>query len=163
VKKSLSSLNPYNLVDQGDLYFTFSTSSNKEYIISFINTLSPLPGVNCYTFNIALTNNSQCSASVDARIGDTVIFSLTQFLKLNPDDVIYYITDSSDDRHLARYRKFKAWGNNFNSENYKHITFSSNTDGENYGGVIYHINGLYSSDLVPLLPELVREAENLYK
>ena len=63
---------------------------------------------NVYSFNIEVAKGDADISVVDDRIGQTIVEVFRIFFS-QIENVTVYVCDSSDERHLARKRKFDFW------------------------------------------------------
>lgn len=107
-------LHAYPIFQLSELSYRFITDVGSEYNCSFIayaeyfkdqphNIASKF-----YAFNLDLVNKDFKSKGVDKRIADTVITIVGDFLNSKITAVVY-ICDNSDNREVARSRKFLSW------------------------------------------------------
>lgn len=68
----------------------------------------PLIADNIYSFNIDVVEGNWDYTSTDEKIGVTIVEIFRLFFE-SVKNVAVYVCDSTDDRHLARKRKFDWW------------------------------------------------------
>lgn len=68
----------------------------------------PLIADSIYSFNIDVVEGNWDYASTDEKIGVTIVEIFRLFFE-RVKNVAVYVCDSTDDRHLARKRKFDWW------------------------------------------------------
>lgn len=106
-------LSHYPLQENDEYSYEFLTDKGIRYKIYFLDYsymfseyqsfLSPV-----YTFNIDVMKGDPDSATGDDRIGLTVLKVFNDFFA-KIENVAIYVCDSSDERQLARKRKFDVW------------------------------------------------------
>ncbi len=103
------------------MIFLINLSAALEWFIIFILDYSyifadyTLFADHVYTFNIDVADGD-INAGIDERIGVTVVEVLRNFFN-KIENVIVYVCDNSDERHLARKRKFDLWFWKYNDGN----------------------------------------------
>ena len=102
---------PFTKLD--DLSFEFITTQGtvyKAYFIAYAYLFSDYPefAKDIYSFNLEIVTEGLPNQIPDDKIGQTVAVIFQHFLN-SRHNVAVYICDSSDDRHLARKRKFDFW------------------------------------------------------
>ncbi|MBX9784225.1 MAG: hypothetical protein K2X48_13125 [Chitinophagaceae bacterium] len=106
-------LNPYPLQETDELSYQFVTDGGVTYHIYFLDYSYmfadyPMLANNVFSFNIDVVSGSVDTALSDERIGITVVEVFKTFFK-ERENVAVYVCDSSDERQLARKRKFDFW------------------------------------------------------
>lgn len=106
-------LNPYHLNEIDEFSFSFVTDFNVGYNATFVlyPTLfqhSPLVANNIYIFNLDVEDGDENVAKIDDRIGSTIAVIFNKFFT-EIENAVIYVCDSSDNRQLARKRKFDYW------------------------------------------------------
>jgi hypothetical protein len=77
------------------------------------------PQINCpvFSFNIEAVKGNIELGSKDDRIAATISYILNSFFE-KAENVAVYVCDPTDERHLARKRKFDIWFKIFNNGSY---------------------------------------------
>ncbi len=106
-------LSPYPLQENNEYSYEFVTDQGIRYLIFFLDysiIFSDYPHIasNVYMFNIDVLDGNPDDGIGDEKIGLTVLQVFNDFFK-KVRNVAVYICDSSDDRQLARKRKFDLW------------------------------------------------------
>ena len=151
----------YSLIeDAGHPLFIFNTDHNYQVSISFYPVDGKLKSFSSLGTIYNIDIDSYCkgvdSTRVkDLKIGDTVCSIVDAFINQNPESLLTYLCDDSDDKHYSRYRKFKGWASNYKSENIESLNFafSKPKNGKNYlTGVVFDSN-FYSAEMIQKLSE----------
>lgn len=103
----------YPLLETNDFSFEFVTDRGIHYVAYFLEygyMFSEYPDFSghTYTFNIDLISDESDIAINDERVGMTIVEIFKVFFS-KIENVVVYVCDSMDDRHLARKRKFDSW------------------------------------------------------
>ncbi len=106
-------LSPYHLLESDDFSYQFTTSSGISYHVYFLDysyMFAEYPDLsgNVYSFNIDVTEGDTEISANDDRIGQTIVEVFRIFFS-RIENVSVYVCDNSDERHLARKRKFDFW------------------------------------------------------
>ncbi|MFN7260519.1 MAG: DUF6169 family protein [Cyclobacteriaceae bacterium] len=106
-------LSPYQLQENDDYSYEFVTQEGVIYTMYFLDysgLFSDYPSIakQVFTFNIDVIEGSPENTNYDERIGVTVLHVFKLFFE-NRENVVVYVCDNLDDRHLARKRKFDSW------------------------------------------------------
>lgn len=107
-------MHAYHVYQISELYYSFITDYNLEYICSFTSAKEyfknyPLIASRVFSFELILIKKPKDEKiPPDPRIADTVITIIGNFLNLKTNAVVY-ICDTSDGRSAARARKFNSW------------------------------------------------------
>lgn len=106
-------LSPYPLQEADNFSYQFITDAGIKYHIYFLDysymfSGYPVLSGNVYSFNIDVAEGDADIAAADERIGLTVVEVFRVFFS-RVENVTVYVCDSSDERHLARKRKFDWW------------------------------------------------------
>jgi len=106
-------LNPYPLAESDDFSYHFFTGQDITYHIYFLDysyMFVDYPDIahTIYSFNIDVMNGDATNAVTDERIGVTIVEVFRIFFK-RVSNVAVYVCDISDDRQMARKRKFDFW------------------------------------------------------
>lgn len=80
------------------------------YFLDYSGQFSDYPNIakQVFTFNIDVIEGSAENTIYDERISVTVLHVFKLFFE-NRENVVVYVCDNLDDRHLARKRKFDSW------------------------------------------------------
>ncbi len=120
MKKELNLECPYKVfADFENQTYTFFTDFNVEYRLSFTDCaylFNGTLGENMIkdVYNVNIENVSKAFSPKDIKLKETIICILKHFFR-NKENSVVYVCDSSDNRELARYRKFNFW---FDSEDF---------------------------------------------
>ncbi len=99
--------NPYNLTgENGD--FVFETDLDLQYKIIF-QKHNVFDELGYSTFEFSFYPVGKHELRYDPRIKDTIISALKDFFLKNPDSIILYVCDSSDNRARERNMLFNRW------------------------------------------------------
>ncbi|MCY7420715.1 MAG: DUF6169 family protein [Chitinophagaceae bacterium] len=106
-------LNPYLLQENDEYSYEFLTEQRIRYSIYFLDysyMFSDYPAIaqNIFSFNIDVLDGNADSSVTDDRVGVTILEVFKIFFS-RIENVVVYVCDSIDDRHLARKRKFDLW------------------------------------------------------
>jgi hypothetical protein len=106
-------LSPYQLQENDENSYEFITNQGIKYAVYFLDysymfSDYPLIADNIYSFNIDVVEGNWDYASIDEKIGVTIVEIFRLFFE-RVKNVAVYVCDSTDDRHLARKRKFDWW------------------------------------------------------
>lgn len=106
-------LNPYPLAETDDFSYHFITGQDIIYHIYFLDysyMFAEYPDIahTIYSFNIDVANGDVTSVATDERIGITIVEVFKAFFR-RISNVAVYVCDISDERQLARKRKFDFW------------------------------------------------------
>ena len=132
----------YPFTKLSDLSFEFFTVGGqlyKAYFISYSYLFSDYPEFanDVFSFNLEMING-HAENQADERIGQTVVEIFSNFFK-SRQNVVVYICDSSDDRHLARKRKFDLWFWKYNDGSiFKEDGIAVIADMEIYNSLLIH-------------------------
>lgn len=110
---------PYPLQENDEYSYEFVTDQGIRYLIFFIDysvLFDDWPEIApyVYMFNIDVMEGDPDKGAIDERIGVTILKVFNAFFT-RVRNVAVYICDSTDDRHLARKRKFDYWFWKFNN------------------------------------------------
>ncbi len=106
-------MTPYPFTSLSDLSFEFTTDQGvvyKAYFISFGSVFSEFPEFSdsIYNFNLEVFHGDMYDQAMDQKIGETVVDIFRHFFAIR-QNVIIYICDTSDNKHIVRKRKFDLW------------------------------------------------------
>lgn len=106
-------LSPYQLQENDENSYEFITNQGIQYAVYFLDysymfSDYPLIADKIYSFNIDVVEGNWDDASTDEKIGVTIVEIFRLFFE-RIKNVAVYVCDSTDDRHLARKRKFDWW------------------------------------------------------
>jgi len=106
-------LQAYPVVEVENAYFEFVTKGGIKYAAYFVDygfMFSEYPefSSNIYSFNIDVIETESDILALDERTGFTIFKIIEGFFK-KIDNVVIYVCDNIDKRHLARKRKFDVW------------------------------------------------------
>jgi Family of unknown function (DUF6169) len=111
-------LPPYPLVQVNDNYYQFITDNEIVYSLYFVDynyIFQDYPNINANILSINIEINSKIIETVktDERIGITVVETIKDVFK-TIENVVVYVCDNSDQRQVARERKFDFWFKKYN-------------------------------------------------
>lgn len=158
-------LSPYPLQENDSLSYGFETVGGIEYKVYFLDysyLFKEFPQINCpvYSINIELVRGQADTGSKDDRIGATISSILYSFFE-QMENVAVYICDPTDERHLARKRKFDIWFNSFNNGSLiKEDGVAIAGERVLYNSIIFHQSHPLSLDLRIAFKELNAQANN---
>ena len=115
-KRNTDSSTRYEIIkSDSQSFFSFTTENGTAYYADFQDQSQLLvkhQGLfGFYEFSFEHVDNQLDSRTkFDEKIRNTIEDLLFKFFE-NPDKVLYYVCDSSDNRQLARQRLFKRWFN----------------------------------------------------
>lgn len=93
-----------------------------------------------YSFNIDVIDGSARGVVEDVRIRQTVLHVFELFFE-KVDNVVIYVCDSLDERHLARKRKFDLWFTSFKNEMFIKLDGVAIVEGVSiYNAILVHRN-----------------------
>ena len=105
-------MTPYPFAHRGQLSFEFTTDQGTVYNATFFDYDYLFPehpefakDIFSFTLDIVKGDSNQY---LDERIGETVVAIFQNFFS-HRQNVVIYVCDSSDARHLARKKKFDLW------------------------------------------------------
>lgn len=110
LESKLSTL--YNLIEQADGDFIFTTSKGVKYSCSFVLASATLiEEVESNVFHIAFTPLDQAKPLnfVNKRIKATISAIVGEFFNQHPEDVLGFICETNDNKQGARFRLFDRW------------------------------------------------------
>lgn len=129
-KEPLASYEYVVLEDETISYF-FQTDHQLTYEVSFKPSFyifdASLPfSESVYELIIKVFDNPLLpKIPADPLIAPTVALILTDFFQQRQERIIVYVCDTSDRKHLARYRKFNRWFESFDNSEYQKIEIHS--------------------------------------
>jgi hypothetical protein len=105
---------PFNFKRVSERAFEFTTENAVKYRASFSDGASYFSNYPEFrnkvrTFQFLVLENPHSKVPVDARVGVTISYIVTQFFEQNPDEVLFFIHDASDGKGNGRLRKFNDW------------------------------------------------------
>ena len=106
-------LSPYPLQEADNFSYQFITDAGAIYHVYFLDYSYMFEGYpkiagNIYSFNIDVADGNADMSGIDERIGMSVVEIFRIFFS-RVENVTVYVCDSSDERHIARKRKFDFW------------------------------------------------------
>ncbi len=106
-------LNPYPLQEADNFSYQFITDTGITYHVYFLDYSYmfagyPALGRKIYSFNIDVSEGDTDISGSDERTGLTIVEVFRIFFS-QVENVTVYVCDSSDERHIARKRKFDFW------------------------------------------------------
>lgn len=154
-----SSLNPYDVVEEGELMYSFTTVHGIEYRVYFLDYSAYLPGFGgVYSFNIEPEN--EIPHPIDSRIAQTVVHILRQFFS-NHENSMIMVCDNSDGKELKREKLFSRWFTFYNDGTIRKFDASSGNEYYTlYVSLFVHEHNPHIRDLVAAFYELVKR--NMY-
>ena len=153
----------HDLIDDEVTDYFFKTNHNIFYVIEFKPTgyifgNEYIWSHNCFEFSIKLSEKSPQNPPPDSLIPPTIVAIFQHFCQ-DKEKVIFYMCDTSDRRHLARFRKFDRWFKQFNiQENFIKIDRSFSDKKQNttyYNSLIIQDSNFYKSEIIEAFEELV--------
>ncbi len=109
---------PYTLIQTNDNYYQFITDNEIVYNLFFVDysyIFENFPHIktNILAINIEINSKYIESNKLDERIGITVVEAIKDVF-INIENIIVYVCDSTDQRQIARERKFDYWFKKYN-------------------------------------------------
>jgi len=106
-------LTPYPYTKGGELYYKFTTDQGLLYTAVFFDygylfAAYPEYVDDIYSFTLDAIKGEISTSGLDEKIGETVVSIFRDFFR-SKQNVVIYVCDSLDDKHLARKRKFDLW------------------------------------------------------
>lgn len=140
--------------DLSSQIYIFSTNHNVEYRLTFTDSDYLLngtvgEGVISNIFSLSIENTNNLFAPNDDYVKETIICILEFFFR-NIENSIIYLCDTSDNRELARFRKFNYWFDNKEfSDAFEKLSSIIEIDEEtsHYTTMIYHKQNPFSETL----------------
>ncbi len=156
-------LSPYPLQENDEYSYEFLTEQGIRYSIYFLDysyMFSDYPAIaeNVFSFNIDVLEGDADKSITDDRIGVTIleVFKLF-FTKI--ENVVVYVCDSIDERHLARKRKFDLWFWKFNDGSlYKEDGIAMIEGVEIYNSLLVHKANKKLTEIILAYKELNESA-----
>ena len=157
----------FDLVDDEVTDYFFKTIHNAFYVVEFKPTGyifgdEYIWSHNCFEFSIKLSEKSPQNPPPDSLIPPTIVAIFQHFCQ-DKEKVILYMCDTSDRRHLARFRKFDRWFKQFNiDENFIKIDCSFLDKIQNttyYNSLIIKDKNIYKSEIIEAFDELISGTE----
>ena len=147
-------MNPYLLSNHGPLSFEFVTDQGVIYNATFFDYNTSLPGypelaeaIYSFTLDIILEINDT-PLRPDERLGETIVAIFMKFFN-SRQNVVVYVCDSSDDRHLARKRKFDFWFWKYNDGTILKVdSLAVIEDMEIYNSVLVHKDNVNATRII---------------
>ena len=170
-KKTVLNLHAYRIYQISELYYSFLTTDGLEYICSFTSAKEyfknyPLIASKVFSFELFPAKKAKGKMpSYDARIADTVIIMIGNFLNSKTNAVIY-ICDTSDGRSATRARKFNSWFAYDEHPSHQIIKVSTDVDGGGmtlYTALLVHKKNKLKNQFVQAYLELVDVDNNSRK
>jgi hypothetical protein len=156
-------LSPYPLQENDRYSFEFVTDYRVRYSIYFIDYGAmffayPEIAEQIYMFNIDVIQGNPVDSASDDRIGLTVLQVFQLFFQ-RTENVVVYVCDTLDDRHLARKRKFDSWFWRYNDGSLIKEDDIAIVEGvEIYNSLIIHKNNQHLREIVIAYKELNEKA-----
>ncbi|MDZ7900735.1 MAG: DUF6169 family protein [Arcicella sp.] len=157
----------YDLVNDEVASYFFKTSHNIFYVVEFKPTGYIFGdeyawSQNCFEFSIKLSEKSPQNPPSDSLISPTIAEIFQHFCQ-GKEKVILYMCDTSDRRHLARFRKFDRWFKQFNiHETFIKIDrtfFDEKFNITYYNSLIIKDNNFYQDEIIEAFDELISGIE----
>ena len=155
----LNSQRPYEIIEEADLTYAFTTKHGITYHTYFLDYSAYLPGLpNVYTFNIEPEDDNP--HPIDNRIAYTVVYLLQRFFADNENAMIM-ICDNLDGKELKRERLFARWFLRYGDGNIqKYDASCENEDYTLYVSLYVHRGNANLKKLISAFYELVKN--NMY-
>jgi hypothetical protein len=113
-----------------------------------------------FTFNIDVIGGETEAAALDERIGITIVEVFKLFFR-KIENVVVYVCDMTDERHLARKRKFDLWFWKYNDGNIiKEDGIAVIEDTEIYNSLLVHKNNPHLATIILAFKELNEKADD---
>lgn len=157
-KINTTSLTPYPFTKLSELSFEFNTSYGITYIAYFLSYGymfdDPEFSDSVFTFNLDLKDGDADDAATDERVGLTIVEIFRAFFETK-QNVVIYICESADNRHLARKRKFDFWFWKFNDGSIvKEDGIAVIEDVEIYNSLLIHKDNYYLNTIIDAFRQL---------
>ncbi len=155
----------YPFTKLSDLSFEFRTAKGLLYSAYFLEYGFMFDGYpafsrNIFSFNLDLISGELIQSFSDDRIGSTVVEILKSFILLK-ENVVLYICDNLDDRHLSRKRKFDFWFWKFDDGEIIKEDGLAVIDGvEIYNSILIHKKNERMNEIIQAFRELNQKASN---
>jgi Family of unknown function (DUF6169) len=140
----------------------FDTDNSITYEVKFRDSSYIFDGystkqIEAYEMSIAIIDNLDAMRPpLDPQVAETIALIFSYFFNENHKQIVIYICDSSDNRQLARKRKFDRWINHFGDDFVK--IDAEIIDKENviyYTSIILHANNPHRSYITEIFYNLV--------
>lgn len=150
---------PYPLLENDEYTYEFVTDQGIRYLIFFIDysaLFEAWPEISpyVYMFNIDVIDGDPDNGVTDERIGVTVLQVFNTFFS-KVRNIAVYICDSTDERHLARKRKFDFWFWKYNNGKLLKEDGMAVVDGQIiYNAMLLHKENEHLTDIILAYKEL---------
>lgn len=157
-------LSPYLLLERDEYSFEFFTDHGLRYVIYFVDYSAqfadyPVLIGRVFMFNIEVVDGDPTTSPGDERIALTVQSVFRAFF-LRETNVIVYVCDSLDNRHLARRRKFESWFSRYNDGTLMKVDNVAVIDGtEIHNSIILHMRNESREHILLAYEDLNRSVE----
>lgn len=154
---------PYLLKEHDEYSFEFLTEQGVRYIIYFLDYSAmfadyPVLAGHVYMFNIDVLEGNPDQGISDDRIGVTVLEVFRAFFRRD-QNVAVYVCDTTDNRQIARKRKFDGWFWRYNDGTLiKEDDVAVIDDVEIYNSMILHKRNEHLAEIILAYKELNERA-----
>lgn len=101
--------------------YVFNTSSGVKYFFHFIDLTELFrklnPDLESIVLEISFFPLSIGKKVNDPKIAKTITLAIKRIIRKNPNAIVSFVCDSSDNKHEVRSRLFKKWFNDFSKSN----------------------------------------------
>ena len=113
-----------------------------------------------YAFNLDLLVGDVEDRTMDEKVGQTIVEIFRNFFAYK-QNVAVYVCDSSDDRHLARKRKFDFWFWKYNDGSIiKEDSIAVIADFEIYNSLLIHKQNIHADGIINAFRTLNARADD---
>lgn len=106
----------YYLINKDEYEYRFKTKEGSQIHVAFI--LAGTTNLGFPVFSIVLDSEpAGGNASFDSKVGATISFLISDFLKEQTDCYLFFLCDDSDKRGQLRFDHFLRWFHLYNQEN----------------------------------------------
>lgn len=124
---------PYKLEGSAKAnHYYFTSRYGLRYFFHFLpgpehfSPKDPLQSI-IFEFGFGIDAEERLKLPKDSRVKDTVIFHIDRFFE-NKDNVLYYICDSTDNKHYSRKRLFDRWFLKYDNQHFEKHDYSIPVD-----------------------------------
>lgn len=156
-----TSLQPYKTTLLKPGYHYIITDKGIEYVCFFVlfdYFFKDYPTIasKVFAFNIELLNKEDIEnqKGTDKRLALTVVSLIKEFLSSKINAVVY-VCDNTDERHAVRFRKFTAWFDSPDENDFIQVTGYLNAYGtEYYSALLVHKDNKLKNSFIRAFQEL---------
>ena len=158
-------MRPYTFKSHGDFSFEFTTDRGIVYNATFFDYDSLFPDYpeftgNIYSFTLDIVDGDRIIQQLDERTGETVVAIFQHFFTVM-QRVIVYVCDSSDERHIARKKKFDFWFWKYNDGTIiKEDGVAVIADFEIYNSILIHRQNKFADKIIAAFKTLNERADD---